>query len=147
VPDEALTNAAVKWIQRMHDFVNSLDQPPMDRAMHMTDDFTYEDRRSGGMNFGRVDASGVRSYIGSMWDVGSGRPRMSMPEVIDDGDGNHVAGLVCDRLDPQYQAIRGGRCQPGKGYHCALDPRTFRQCGQKTMKPRPIPNDLRSLRR
>lgn len=86
----------------------------------MTDDFTYEDRRSGGMNFGHLDASGAGAYLASMWDVGGGRPQMSMPEVIavrndrlaavveiiEYGDGYHIEGIMCYCLDPGLKRLQ-----------------------------------------
>ena len=120
MPDKALTNATVEWIRRMHDSVNALDQPPTELKSPVTDDFTFEDRRSGGMNFGHGDASGAWLYMASMWDVGSGRPQMSMSEVvavrgdrlaavvevIDYGHDNFTEGLVCYRLDPGLKRLQ-----------------------------------------
>jgi hypothetical protein len=120
VPNEALTNATVEWIRRMHRGTNALDELRADWEMPVTDDFIYNDRRSGGMNFGQIDASGVWAYTASMWDVGDKRPQMSMPEIvavrgdrlaavvelIAYGDDVSVEGLVCYRMDPTLRRLQ-----------------------------------------
>lgn len=109
LPGDALTNEAVEWVRRFHETVNALEEFPAEGRLPVTDDFTFEDRRSGGVNFGAIDGSGARSYMTSMWDVGGRRPQMSLQEVvavrgdrlaavveiIDYGDGNGIEGLVC----------------------------------------------------
>lgn len=120
VPDEALTNATVEWIRRFHRRANALEEYGPDETLPVTDDFTYEDRRSGGMNFGHLDASAAGAYLASMWDVGSGRPQMSMSaviaargdrlaavvEVIDLGEDTYTEGIVCYGLDPELKRLQ-----------------------------------------
>ena len=86
----------------------------------MTEDFVAEDRRSGGMNFGKLDASEFDQYLASMWEVGNQRPRMSMSEVvavrgdrlaavveaIDFGDQTVVDGILCYCLDPGLEHLQ-----------------------------------------
>lgn len=75
-----LTNAAVEWQRTAFERLNSLDHPPDGFAA--TEDFVYEDHRSGGVNFGRLDASGWSDFLRSVWTVGPGQPHRSIREVI-----------------------------------------------------------------
>ena len=104
----------------MHENANALDAFDADATPPVTGDFTYEDRRSGGMNFGHLDATGFWAYLGSMWDVGGRRPQMSMHEVvavrddrlaavrevIDYGNDADVEGIVCFCLDPDLKRMQ-----------------------------------------
>lgn len=80
MPEEPLTNAAVEWQRAGFERLNSLDHLPDDFAA--TEDFVYEDHRSGGVNFGQLDASGWSEFLRSMWNTGSGQPRRSVRKVI-----------------------------------------------------------------
>jgi hypothetical protein len=82
----------------------------------VTDDFVLDDRRSG-INYGLIDATAFPGMIRSIWDVGSGRPSWSIPEVIavrgqriaamtlviDYGNDMHNDMILCARFDPQLQ--------------------------------------------
>jgi hypothetical protein len=48
----------------------------------VTGNFTYEARRSDGMNIGHRETFGDWLAMASTCDVGTGDPQMSMPEVI-----------------------------------------------------------------
>lgn len=61
-----LSNAAVEGLRATFEMLNSLDEPPADFS-GMAEDFVYEDHRSGGVNFGRLDASGWLRFMGSLW--------------------------------------------------------------------------------
>lgn len=45
-------------------------------------DFVYEDRVTGGFNFGRLDAEGYRDLARSMWLVGQEGPKYRIVEVL-----------------------------------------------------------------
>ena len=68
------SNAASELARLAFAFLND-GAPPEDvvRAW-LTDDFTYEDRRSG-PSFPAADAESVPKYVLSMWQTGAGQPR------------------------------------------------------------------------
>ena len=110
--DEPSTNAALKWKRTAYDFVNKLDAKPEGSAP-VTSDFEYEDRRSGGFYFGRLDASDMDAYSASAWGLTNGRLQQSIAavvavrgqrsaafvEVVDYGEDKLVKAIVCCRLD------------------------------------------------
>ena len=68
------SNAASEFARDAFAFLN--DGAPTEelvRAM-LTEDFTYEDRRSG-PSFPDADAESVPKYVLSMWQTGAGQPR------------------------------------------------------------------------
>jgi hypothetical protein len=115
---EPLTNAALEWMRTTFDFVNKLDGKPAGKAP-ITGDFTYEDRRSGGINFGRLDASDMDAYSASAWDLTDGPLHQSIAEVIavrgqrsvafvevvDYGEDTLVEVITCCRLDSDLRRI------------------------------------------
>ncbi len=117
--DETLTNAAVEWIKFMIDVVNLSDRPAEDfGSSAAVSDAVFVDRRTGGMNYGTIEGvSGIRDWLASTWDVGSGRPRWSMPDVVDVrgercaavvfvldyGNDMFIDGIFCLRLDRDLQ--------------------------------------------
>ena len=56
VSDEPLTNAAVEWMRRMYERAKLIETPPT--SAPVTEDFLYTDRRTGGANYGSLDAAG-----------------------------------------------------------------------------------------
>lgn len=116
--DEPLTNAALEWMRSAYDFMNKLDIKPEGEAP-ITRDFTYEDRRSGGFNFGRLGAPDMDAYSASAWDLTRGRIHQSIAEVIavrgqrsagfvevvDYGEDTLVEVITCCRLDSDLRRI------------------------------------------
>jgi len=113
--DEPLTNTAVEWLR--HTFASTAERPT--GRVRVTDDFYYEDRQSG-VNFGRIDAAGFQEFVSSAWDVGTGRPRWTIRQVIaicgqlsalmtlrlDYGDDTVVDNIACFQLDASAQLMR-----------------------------------------
>ncbi len=111
VPDEPLTNAAAELLRAATENLNTLDGPPT-RTTVTSEDVTFDDRRSGGVNFGTVESSEWLAFVASIWDVGTGRPHFSIPEVVavrgqrcaaavwayDYGDDWADAEILCIRL-------------------------------------------------
>lgn len=79
---DQLSNPAVAIAQRSLKLWNDNTHAPTNTSGGVTDDFTLEDRRSGGVNFGTIDASAWDDFLSSTWDVGAGQPRYSMPEIV-----------------------------------------------------------------
>lgn len=79
--DEPLTNAAVENFRSSQRIVNELAELPSGLEHFFADDFVLDDRRKGGLNFGRLDRSSYVRSLEEMWKVG-GRPRFSMVEVV-----------------------------------------------------------------
>lgn len=116
--EEPLTNAALEWMRTTYDFVNKFDAQPEGEAP-ITGDFKYEDRRSGGFNFGRLDASDMDAYSASAWDLTNGRLHQSIAEVIavrgqrsaafvevvDYGEDALVEVITCCRLNPDLRRL------------------------------------------
>ena len=116
--DEPLTNAAVEAVRAGLCFLNVMERDEVAGA-GMTDDFVLEDRRSG-VNFGLLDAAAITELSKSAWDVGSGRPIWSIPEVIavrgqriaamtvvvDYGNDMRTDMITCIRLDPQLRLLQ-----------------------------------------
>jgi hypothetical protein len=120
--DEPLTNAAVEFARRSVDRINALDGPPAAFGrISLTQDFTFEDRRTGGMNFGTIE--GVEAYatfVETYWGVGSGRPQSSLLEVValrgercaasvqerHYGHGYSVDFIDCVRLSPNLRQLQ-----------------------------------------
>ena len=112
---EALTNAMVEFARRRNEFLNSCSERPTSLDHFITDDWTMTDQRSGGVNFGQMDASGWTSFVGLTWDIGGGRPHFSIPaivavrgercaamvQVIDYEDGPQTEFILCLRLDAE----------------------------------------------
>ena len=80
--DESPTNAMVEFARRRNDYWNACAEAPAALDHFITDDWTMDDRRSGGASFGRIDASGWGLFVSSAWEVGEGRPRFSIPRVV-----------------------------------------------------------------
>lgn len=114
--DEPLTNAVVEWQRRNHERINTLDRSTLKSVpadSFLTGDYTWEDRRSRGFNFGVLHASDMDAYRASAFDASSGRMHISMPEVVavrgqriaavvevlDYGGGNVTDCIGCGRLD------------------------------------------------
>jgi len=107
-----MTNAALEWMRRAYDFVNNLDARPEGKAP-VTEDFKYEDRRTGGFSFGQLEAPDMDAYAASAWDLTDGRPHQSITEVVavrgqrsaafvelvDYGEDTIVEVITCCRLD------------------------------------------------
>jgi hypothetical protein len=114
--DEPLTNAAVEWFRGL--LAAATERPTGPGPV--TEDFYYEDRQSGGVNFGRIDAAGFGRFIASAWDVGVGAPDWSVPEVIalrdessatmnivlDYGNDTVVDNIACLVLDTSLRLMR-----------------------------------------
>lgn len=113
--DEPLTNAAVEFLGEL--FARTVEQPS--GHVQVTDDFFYEDRQSGGVNFGRIDAAGFREFVSTAWDVGTGRPRWTVQRVIairgqlsaamnvslDYGDDMFVDNILLFQLDANHELM------------------------------------------
>jgi len=116
--DEPLTNAAVEFIRAGIRVANEMQRDEFTGGA-LTDDFVFEDRRSG-FNYGVVDASAYTVLGKTVFDVGSGRPRWSIPEVIavrdqriaattlviDYGDDMYTDMIACVRFDPQLRRLQ-----------------------------------------
>jgi hypothetical protein len=116
--DEPLTNAAVEFTRAGIRFANVMERDEF-TGERVTDDFVFEDRRSG-FNWGLVDASAYAEAARSVFDVGSGRPSWSIPEVIavrgqriaafalvvDYGDDTYTDMIVCVRFDPRVRLLQ-----------------------------------------
>jgi hypothetical protein len=63
----------------------------------LTDDYTYEDRRRHGVSFPAADAASYPDLVVSAWQIGSGRPRFEVLEILAVRGDRFVAGLV--RID------------------------------------------------
>jgi hypothetical protein len=74
-------NKAVRGLQNAIDYCNSLDAPIFE-GFEYADEFFYADRRTGGVNFGTLDHSGLEAMLASAWDVGVGRPHFSIRDVV-----------------------------------------------------------------
>jgi len=119
VTDEPLTNAAVELLRSVSAYLNAVDGPPT-RTTVTSDDVTFDDRRSGGVNFGKVESSDWLPFIASIWEVGTGRPHFSIPEIVavrgwrcaaavwayDYGDDWADAEIICIRLTPERMIDR-----------------------------------------
>lgn len=113
--DEPLTNAAVEFMRSGVLFMNVMD-PGGRLEGRFADDFVYEDHRSG-INYGILDRDAVEEVVKMSWELGSGRPTWSIPEVIavrgqriaamtmvnDFGNDMNLDMMVCVRLDPQLE--------------------------------------------
>lgn len=111
MPEEPLTNDAVKLLRAVTANLNALRGPPT-RTTVTSEDVTFDDRRTGGVNFGTVESSEWLEFIASIWGVGTGRPHFSIPEVVavrgqrcaaviwayDYGDDWADAEILCIRL-------------------------------------------------
>lgn len=118
VVGEPLTNAAVERIRAGIASANVMDRDEF-TGDALTDDFVFEDRRSG-FNYGRHDATTYREVSRSVFDVGSGRPIWSIPEVIavrgqrvaatalviDYGNEAYTDMIACVRFDPQLRRLQ-----------------------------------------
>ena len=116
--DDLLTNAAVRWFRSNMDRNNALLAPPSGPSV-VTDDFVYEDRQTGGVNMGRIDASGWQQFHATAWQVNGRGPHFSISDVIavrgqrsaafiiriDYGDENFSESLSCFRLDPTLELM------------------------------------------
>jgi hypothetical protein len=80
--DEPLTNAAVDWESAHFGRMNRLDSALIGDSYPITADFEYDDRRTGGLNFGPLDRSSFVEAIKSNWDFGARRPIFSILEVV-----------------------------------------------------------------
>ena len=115
--NEPLTNAAVAFIRSRNHFYNSCVEAPTAADHPLTEDFTMDDRRSGGINYGLIDASGWPLFFGSAWDLGEGHPHLSSPRVIavrgercaatvgvlEFGSGLRNEFIICHCLDPELR--------------------------------------------
>jgi len=116
--DEPLNNAAVEYLRAGIRFANLVQRDEFTSGA-LTDDFVFEDRRSG-FNYGVADASAYAEIGKSVFDVGSGRPIWSIPEVIavrdqriaatalviDYGNDMYTDMIACVRFDPQLQRLQ-----------------------------------------
>ena len=116
--DEPLTNAAVECIRAGIAFANVMERDEFTGG-GLTDDFVFEDRRSG-FNYGRHDATTYREVSKTVFDVGSGRPIWSIPEVIavrgqrtaatilviEYGNDTYTDMIACVRFDPYVQRLQ-----------------------------------------
>lgn len=85
----------------------------------MTDDFVYEDRQTGGVDMGRIRASGWLQLQDTAWQVSGRRPHFAISDVIavrgqrsaafvlriDYGGDNWSESLSCFRLDPTLKVM------------------------------------------
>jgi hypothetical protein len=113
--DESLTNPAVEWVRAAFLFMNVMERDVLTDEF-LTDDFVVDDRRSG-INYGIIDAATYVEVMRMYWELGSGRPTWTMPEVIavrgqriaaftsvnDFGNDMHLANINCVCLDPQLR--------------------------------------------
>jgi len=82
---ERLTNAAARSLEDALDYCNTMESPDFRTwgpESFLAEDFTYVDRRTGGVNFGALSSAGSLAMLASAWDVGSGRPHFSVGEVV-----------------------------------------------------------------
>ena len=115
VSDGSLTNAAVEWMRRVYEQANVIEPPPT--SAPVTEDFRYIDRRTGGSNYGSLDASGWQKLVTETWRVGSGRPTFAVVDVVavrgewsaavveltDFGDDTSMEFITCFQLDAEYR--------------------------------------------
>jgi len=115
--DEPLTNAAVEYLRKVFRFMNEMERDELNPTL--SNDFVLDDRRSG-INYGLIDTSAYTETIRYTWDVGSGRPTWSIPEVIavrgqriaaitavvDYGNDMRTDMISCLRLGPQLQQLQ-----------------------------------------
>ena len=113
VADEPLINAAARMLRAAATHLSGLDGPPA-HATVTSDDITFDDRRSGGANFGLIESSNWLEFVTSIWSVGTGHPHFTVPDVVavrgqrcaaviwayDYGDGWADAQILCIRLNP-----------------------------------------------
>jgi hypothetical protein len=109
--DEPLTNAAVEWLRAMFD---ATTERPRDPVHYLSDDFFFEDRQTGPVNYGRVDAAGWLDFVVTAWDAGGRQVRWSITKVIavrgqrsaamvlrlDYGNGTYSDSIQCFQMDP-----------------------------------------------
>ena len=81
--DEPLSNRAVETIRLGHAWFNSLDRrPDFDVSSAFSEDFVCEDRKTGGVSFGLMNASEYLAALQSNWDVGRQSPSFVIHRVI-----------------------------------------------------------------
>jgi hypothetical protein len=80
VSDEP-SNAASEWLRNAVSVLNESESPPHGTRSLLTDDFTYEDRRSG-PSFPNLDATTFPRFVATTYETGAGRPRTSLPDVL-----------------------------------------------------------------
>lgn len=97
---------------------NALPMPPSGPSV-VTGDFVYEDRQTGGINMGRIDASGWPQFHATAWQVSGRGPHFSSSEVVavrgqrsaafvirvDYGDDTYSENLSCFQLDPTLKLM------------------------------------------
>jgi hypothetical protein len=102
----------------MYDRAQIIDTPPT--SAPVTEDFLYTDRRSGGANYGSLDASGWQKLITETWRVGSSRPSFAVVDVVavrgewsaavveltDFGDDATMEFITCFQLDADSRLVR-----------------------------------------
>lgn len=117
--DEPLTNPAIERVQRFYDHTNALTDGPS-AGPPITHDFVFQDHRSGGANYGRIDGEDFEAFFLSGWDVTPGRLRLSVGrvvavlgdrlaayvEVVEYCDVETIEVLVCICLDPGLRRLR-----------------------------------------
>jgi hypothetical protein len=74
-------NAASEWLRNAVSVLNESESPPHGMRSSLTDDFTYEDRRSG-PSFPNLDATTFPRFVATTYETGAGRPRTSLPDVL-----------------------------------------------------------------
>ena len=113
-----MSNAATEWIRLGYGAMSRLTSPPA-LSPGIADDFVLDDRRSGGANFGTVDASGWAEFVSSIWDVSSGHVQFEMREIVATrdqrlaayievltyGGGETSESIMCVSLDPGLQML------------------------------------------
>jgi hypothetical protein len=80
--DEPLTNAVVEYKLMLCDAMNSRLEAPAPDQHPFTDDFVFEDRRTGGISMGRLDGPGFAQVVSHNWGLGEQRPQYSIVEVV-----------------------------------------------------------------
>jgi hypothetical protein len=90
VSDEP-SNTASEWLGNFLRFLNEHESPP-NLQSSLTDDFTYEDRRSG-PSFPNLDAETFPRFIESTWETGAGRPQWTVQIVAVRGE-QFAAGVM-----------------------------------------------------
>src|SRR6185369_4480841 len=72
------SNAASISLRNTYALLSEAASPPSEKWVRagLTDDFAYEDRRSG-PSFPDADAESLPKVVLSMWQVGAGKPRWS----------------------------------------------------------------------
>lgn len=80
---EPLTNVVIERVRTSHSVMNRISELPAGLRPEdlFAEDFVFDDRRAGGVNYGELDATSQFRGIEEFWMLGS-QPHFSIVEVI-----------------------------------------------------------------